>query len=125
MNEFRERLNAYYEAWHVGFASKDANQILDFMSKDFKGFWSNSILTNPEQYDYNYDIVSVLKSYSNPQKSFELITLSERKMGEEVIVLGTESTVINGDLHAAKCMYIWRKENGDWKLLREYIELED
>ena len=30
----------------------------------------------------------------------------------------------NGEPYSAQCMFVWRKENNEWKLLREYIELE-
>jgi hypothetical protein len=38
--------------------------------------------------------------------------------------LGRETNVISGKPFAAQCMFIWRKEDKQWKLLREYIELE-
>ncbi|MFY0544515.1 hypothetical protein [Brevibacillus sp. H7] len=68
--------------------------------------------------------VDILHLYNDAKKSFEPISISERKEGEEVVVIGTETNELNHTLHQAKGMLIWRKENNEWKLLREYIELE-
>ncbi|SEA00470.1 hypothetical protein SAMN05421743_102196 [Thalassobacillus cyri] len=50
--------------------------------------------------------------------------MTERNNGEEYLVLGREVNWINGDPYPAQCMFVWRKEGEEWKLVREYIELE-
>ena len=60
----------------------------------------------------------------NAEKSFETLSMTKRNNGNEILVLGRETNVISGVHYYAQCMFVWRKENNEWKLLREYIELE-
>ncbi|MCM3782362.1 nuclear transport factor 2 family protein [Neobacillus mesonae] len=124
MNEIKEVIHAYFEAWNRGFENKNPDEIRSFMSKDFKGFWAHSRLDTPDQYNYDYDLHEVLKQYELAVKSFEPITITERNNGHEYIIQGKETNTINGEPYPAECMFIWRKEESEWKLLREYIELE-
>lgn len=94
------------------------------MSKSFVGYWAHSNIDQPDPYFYNYDLDSVLKQMDNAEKSFEAVSITKRRNGEEYLVLGRETNVINGEPYTAQCMFVWRKEDGNWKLLREYIELE-
>jgi hypothetical protein len=124
LNIIKERLNSYFVAWNEGFISKNGDGIRDYMSKSFVGYWAHSDIDHPEPYFYDYDLNSVLSQMNNAQKSFEVVSITERKNGEEYIILGRETNVINGEPYAAQCMFVWRKEDIEWKLLREYIELE-
>lgn len=125
MNPFNSVLEQYFNAWNKAFKSREVNIIRSFMSKDFKGYWAHSGMIDPEQYSYDYDLQGVINQYeTDTTKSFETLSISERKDGEQVLVLGTEKSIINGRIHQAKCMFIWRLESNEWKLLKEYIELE-
>lgn len=124
MDKIKDVLAAYFNAWNVGFASKNEDEIRSFMSEKFMGYWSHANLDEPMQYDYHYDLNSVLEQYVDAEKSFESISIQERNNGEEIVVFGRETNKINGQSHHAQCMLVWRKEEGRWKLLREYIELE-
>lgn len=118
-------LDGYFKAWNDGFVSKNADAIRDYMSKAFSGFWANANLDSPEQYDYSYDLEGVLSQYNGDvEKSFEPITIVKRNNGQEYLVLGRETNMINGKPHPAQCMFVWRLEESEWKLVREYIELE-
>ena len=126
MNNFEIVLTDYYNAWNEGFRTKDATRIREFMSKSFTGYWAFSGIATPEVYDYHYDIVSVLNQYDeSTYKEFDVISTTRRKNGENYLVFGTETSMISGNPHHAKCMYVWGMENGDWKLIREYIEMEN
>jgi hypothetical protein len=117
-------LTDYFKAWNDGFISKDSSQIKEYMSKEFIGYWAHGNIDKPDHYDYHYDLAGVLQQYDNAEKSFEVLSIVERKNGEECVVLGRETCVIDGELYAAQCMFVWRKEEVAWKLQREYIELE-
>jgi ketosteroid isomerase-like protein len=117
-------LTDYFKAWNEGFRSKEGDHIRRFMSKDFVGYWAHSGVTQPDPYFYNYDLNSVLKQMDHAEKTFEVRSLTERNEGREVIVVGKETNTINGKPFTAQCMFVWRNEDDEWKLLREYIELE-
>ena len=120
----KEVLNGYFKAWNDAFISKDGDEIRNYMSRNFIGYWAHSSLDEPDKYDFNYDLNQVLKQYEYAVKSFEPFSITERKMGEEILVLGKEINIINGEPYSAQCMFVWRRERNEWKLLREYIELE-
>ncbi|KIL35038.1 hypothetical protein SD71_15350 [Cohnella kolymensis] len=124
MDNIQEVLEGYFKCWNEAFISKNGDEIRNFMSKNFVGYWAHSNIDKPEQYDYNYDINNVLKQYDDAEKSFEPVSITKRKDGEDFLVVGTETNKINNIPHTAKCMFVWRRESGEWKLLREYIELE-
>lgn len=124
MEEIKKVLEDYFHVWNIALESKDGNEIRSFMSKDFIGYWCHSGLNKPDQYGYEYDIDGVLQQYEQAEKSFEPYSLTERKNGEEYLILGREVNKINGEPFPAQCMFIWRKEDEKWKLIREYIELE-
>ncbi|WP_249366703.1 MULTISPECIES: DUF4440 domain-containing protein [Neobacillus] len=94
------------------------------MSKSFVGYWAHSNIDKPEPYYYDYDLNSVLRQMDNAEKSFEVVSITERKNGEEYLILGRETNLINSKPFTAQCMFVWRNEDNEWKLLREYIELE-
>lgn len=104
MDSIQEVLNGYFKSWNDAFISKNGDGIRNYMSQHFVGFWAHSNLNKPDHYDYNYDIESALKQYDNAQKSFEPISITERKDGEEFLVLGTEMNVINDVPFPAKCI---------------------
>lgn len=117
-------LNSYFTAWNEGFISKNGDGIRNYMSENFVGYWAHSNIDKPDPYYYNYDLDSVLKQMDNAEKSFKAVSITERKNGNEFLVLGQETNLINGEPYRAQCMFVWRKEENEWKLLREYIELE-
>lgn len=124
MNLIEEILDSYFKAWNDGFVSKNSDGIRDYMSTNFVGYWAHSNIEKPDEYYYDYDLNSVLRQMDNAQKSFETVSITERKSGDELLVLGRETNIIDGVPYYAQCMFVWRKESNDWKLLREYIELE-
>ncbi|PLT27625.1 DUF4440 domain-containing protein [Peribacillus deserti] len=124
MEEIERVINDYFNSWNEGFVSKNGDGIRNFMSKDFTGYWSHSSLEKPDSYDYHYDLNEVLKKMDNAEKSFTILSAAERKNGDEFLVLGRETNVISGKPYFAQCMFVWTKENNQWKLRREYIELE-
>jgi hypothetical protein len=124
LNIIKEILNGYFIAWNEGFISKNGDGIRAYMSKSFVGYWAHSNIDKPEPYYYDYDLNSVLRQMDIAEKSFEVVSITERKNGEEYLILGRETNLINGKPFTAQCMFVWRKEDNEWKLLREYIELE-
>ncbi|ANC77495.1 DUF4440 domain-containing protein [Fictibacillus phosphorivorans] len=124
MKAIQKVLTNYFQAWNKGFISKDGDHIKTFMSERFVGYWAHSEVTQPDPYFYDYDLNSVLKQMDHAEKTFEVRSLTERDEGREVIVVGKETNTINGKPFTAQCMFVWRKEKDEWKLLREYIELE-
>lgn len=124
MENIKQILNDYFDAWNKGFISKNGEEIRNFMSKNFVGYWANSNIEKPDPYYYEYDLDSVLKQMDNAEKSFKYVSIIERKNGEEFLISGRETNTINGEHFTAQCMFVWRKEDNEWKLLREYIELE-
>jgi len=120
----QDALRDYFDAWNDAFQSKNDDRVRRCLSEEFKGYWGRSGLTAPETYDRTLDIQSVLSQYRQAQKSFEPISIVERGDGAEVVVFGTETNDIEGSRSRAKSMMVWRKEHREWKLLREYIELE-
>ena len=117
-------LDDYFSSWNEGFISKSGDGIRRFMSKDFTGYWGHSKLEKPMEYYYDYNLEEVLVNEGNASKSFEILSVKERGFGHEMVIFGREVNTISGESFPAQCMFIWRKEQGDWKLLREYIELE-
>ena len=124
MDLINELLNRYFKAWNDGFVSKKSDGIREYMSKRFVGYWAHSNIEQPEPYYYDYDLNSVLREMDHAEKSFEMVSITKRKNGNEYVVLGRETNLINGSPYYAQCMFVWRKESNEWKLLREYIELE-
>ncbi|MBY0122035.1 nuclear transport factor 2 family protein [Bacillus sp. S/N-304-OC-R1] len=124
MEQINEVLKDYFKSWNEAFITKDGERIKSYMSKDFRGYWAHSGLEEPDQYDYHYDLNGVLEQYDQAEKSFVLASISMRKNGEEFVAIGTETALINDVEFPATCMLVWRKEEDEWKLLREYIELE-
>ncbi|MFG6113738.1 nuclear transport factor 2 family protein [Halobacillus sp. MO56] len=125
MEKIEAVLKDYFQAWNEGFVSKSGKTIRKFMSRNFVGYWAHSNLEQPDQYKYDeYDLDAVLQQYGDAEKSFEAASITERHKGKEYLVLGREINRINGDPYPAQCMFVWRKEGGEWKLVREYIELE-
>ncbi|MCA1053996.1 nuclear transport factor 2 family protein [Rossellomorea aquimaris] len=124
MEQFQKRLNDYFSAWNEGLITKKVEGIKSFMSKSFVGYWAHSGIDRPDPYDYEYDLESVLKSMNHAEKSFEAFSIKERLEGKEALVLGRETNMINGEPYTAQCMFVWKKESGQWMLVREYIELE-
>lgn len=124
MDNIKKVLDGYFTAWNDCLVSKNGEQIRNYMSNSFVGYWAHSNIDQPDQYYYDYDLNSVLKEMDNANKSFEAVSITERRNGEEYLVLGRETNLINGEPYSAQCMFVWRKENNEWKLLREYIELE-
>lgn len=113
----------YFEAWNKALDTNNPDYIRQKMSKKFTGFWCHSALDVPQKYDYNYDLNAVLEQYlnMNAQKSFEIESITERT--NDMLVIGTETNTVNGIEYPAKAIFVWRQENNQWKLLREYIEL--
>lgn len=124
MAEINEVLQDYFESWNEGFKSKNGDGIRQFMSVNFVGYWAHSSIVKPDPYYYDYDLNGVLEQMNHAEKSFIPSSITERKNGEEVVVVGRETNIIGGVPYHAQCMFIWRKEENQWKLLREYIELE-
>lgn len=124
MDNIKEVLDGYFKSWNDGFKSKDGDGIRNHMSTKFNGYWAHSNLDKPDQYGYDYDINSALRQYGNAEKSFDIYSITERKNGDEFLVVGRETNMINGEPYRAQCIFIWTKEENEWKLLREYIELE-
>ncbi|MGM0844930.1 MAG: DUF4440 domain-containing protein [Bacillota bacterium] len=124
MDEIKKILNEYFQAWNKGFTSKNGDEIRNYMSKSFVGYWANSNIEKPDPYYYEYDLNSVLKQMDDAEKSFNDVSIIERKNGDEFLISGRETNLINGEPYTAQCMFVWRKEENEWKLLREYIELE-
>ncbi|WP_349409404.1 nuclear transport factor 2 family protein [Pseudalkalibacillus sp. SCS-8] len=124
MDTIHKVMDDYFKCWNEGFKTKDGKKIREFLSEDFIGYWGHSDIQQPMVYDSFYDIESVLKQYDHAEKHFEPMSITERKSNEEYLVIGTEVNVINDVPHPAKCMFVWRKSEGDWHLQREFIELE-
>ncbi len=124
LDSIKELLNSYFRAWNDGFVIKSGDGIRDYMSKSFVGYWAHSNIEKPDPYYYNYDLNSVLRQMDNAEKSFETVSITKRKNGNEFLVLGRETNLIKGVPYYAQRMFVWRKESNEWKLLREYIELE-
>ncbi|MCA0983238.1 nuclear transport factor 2 family protein [Halobacillus yeomjeoni] len=124
MNAIKQVLNNYFSTWNEGFETKSGDKIREYMSEDFVGYWSHSGIQEPEPYYYDYDLDTVLKQMDNAEKTFEPVSVNERKDGDEYVILGKETNTINGKPFTAQCMFVWRNEVGGWKLLKEYIELE-
>jgi hypothetical protein len=125
MKTLEKTITDYYTSWNEGFTTKDDQQIRSYMAESFVGIFGYSSIESPEKYDYHYDIVSVLNQYQeDTRKEFDIKLTTERKNGENYIITGTETSYINGEPHLAQCMYVWGLEGTEWKLLREYIEIE-
>ncbi|MBM7095106.1 nuclear transport factor 2 family protein [Bacillus sp. H-16] len=124
MEEIQGVLDEYFSAWNEGFKSKDGEGIRGFMSRDFAGYWAHSEIKKPDSYGYDYDLDAVLRQMDDARKSFETVSITTRKEGVECLVLGRETNLIQGVPYSAECMFVWRKEQDGWKLVREYIELE-
>ncbi len=124
MKTVEEVINKYFQAWNEGFISKNGDGIRSFMSQNFVGYWAHSEITQPEPYFYSYDLNSVLSQIDDAEKTFEIYSVVERNNGSQKVVMGRETNVIGGRPFTAQCMFIWRLEGSEWKLLREYIELE-
>ncbi|QFT87599.1 hypothetical protein FIU87_02955 [Bacillus sp. THAF10] len=124
MKSIENVIQDYFKAWNEGFVSKNGDSIRSFMSREFVGYWAHSKISQPDPYYYSYDLNSVLEQMNDAEKSFEIYSITERNAATEKIVVGRETNVISGQPFSAQCMVIWRKEGDQWKLLREYIELE-
>ncbi|WLD94722.1 DUF4440 domain-containing protein [Alkalihalobacillus sp. AL-G] len=124
MNGIDSVLDSYFDAWNRAFQSKNDTEIRAFLSKEFKGHFGRSEMTEAYTYDADYEIVPILNMYTTAEKSFEVLSSAKRNSDREIVVIGNEQNLIDGELSKAKSMMIWRNENNEWKLLREYIELE-
>lgn len=125
MMSLENTITNYYNSWNEGFSSKDDAKIRSYMSERFVGIFGYSSIEKPEEYHYSYDIKAVLNQYNDQtRKEFEIISTMERRNGENYVIVGLETSYIDGTPHRAQCMYIWERENKEWKLLREFIEIE-
>lgn len=106
MDLIKELLNSYFKAWNDGFISKNSDKIRDYMSKSFVGYWAHSNIEQPAPYYYDYDLNSVLRQMDNAEKSFEIVSITKCKNGDEYLVLGRETNLINGAPYYAQyvCM---------------------
>jgi len=124
MSEIQQVLDAYFKAWNIGFETKDPTEIQKFMSKSFTGYWAHANLDAPSVYGADYDLHAVLGQYGQAEKNFVTQSITERKNGDDYLVVGREQNIVNGSPATAMCMFVWRREDGELKLVREYIELE-
>ncbi|AYC28866.1 DUF4440 domain-containing protein [Paenisporosarcina cavernae] len=124
MEKLEVVLSDYFTTWNNALVNKDADSIRSFMSKNFVGYWANSDINNPTPYYYDYDLGTVLQQMNDVEKKFHTNSITYRKNGNEAIVVGREFGVIGDRKFAAQCMLIWEFEEFEWKLKREYIELE-
>src|SRR5690554_1635627 len=91
----KEVLEAYFSAWNQAINSKDGKLIRNFMSQNFVGYWAHANIQQPEPYFYDYDLNGVLIDLNHAKKSFEIYSITERGNGNQIIVLGRETNVIN------------------------------
>ncbi|MGG0719595.1 hypothetical protein ABE096_18715 [Robertmurraya massiliosenegalensis] len=80
------------------------------MSKDFVGYWAHSKIKKTDPYFFDYDLHSVLQQMDQAKKSFEAVSITERNNGNEYLVLGRETNLVNGEPYSAQCMFVWRRE---------------
>lgn len=123
MADWQEQFNLYFSKWNEGFKTFDAAPIKMFYHEDFVGYWGNSKLTIPDQYDRNYNVEEVLQGMPGAIKTFTTLHSSHRAE-DEVSVLGILTASYEGQEYPSHCLYILRKTNNHWKILREYIEID-
>ena len=116
-------LHQYVEKWNEGFQTFDAAPIKAFYHDEFVGYWGNSKLVVPDQYDKHYDLEQTLRGMPGAVKEFNILH-SAKRADNEVAVIGTWTAHFDGQNYPSQCIYIWRHTESGWKLLREYIELE-
>ena len=87
MENIQDVLDAYFKSWNEGFISKNGDKIRSYMSKNFVGYWAHSNIDQPDVYYYNYDLNNVLKQMDHAEKSFEILSITNRKNGLEFLVL--------------------------------------
>ncbi|WP_404451816.1 nuclear transport factor 2 family protein [Virgibacillus necropolis] len=124
MHEIENVIESYFESWNQGFKTKDDSEIRSYLSSDFMGYWSQAGMREPYSYGREIDLAASLKEMGNGIKEYQHFHLSERDGGNEVVTIGIETNIINNETHKAQSMFVWRKESNQWKLLREYIEIE-
>jgi len=124
LNEIKEVLDAYFQAWNRGFQTKDPVELQGYMSKAFTGYWAHAGMEKTYEYGFDYDLAGVLGQYGQAEKNFETLSITERNHGDNYLVVGRERNVVDGSPATAMCMFVWRREDGQLKLLKEYIELE-
>lgn len=124
LEKLKKQLDAYFQGWNEGCKKQDGEIIRSFLSNDFVGYWAHSSILEPTPYFYSYDLQAVVEQMVGAKKTFTIYSMVPRKNETEWIVVGQEICQIQGQEHPAQCMLIWRNEQNEWKLLREYIELE-
>jgi hypothetical protein len=79
----KDVINEYFNAWNKGYITKNSDEIRNYMSRNFVGYWAHSNIIEPEPYYYDYDLNSVLKQLDNASKSFNITSYTERKNGDD------------------------------------------
>ena len=76
MEVIQKVIEEYFKSWNDGFKSKDGDGIRLFMSENFVGYWAHSNLDQPDRYDYNYDLNSVLEQYMVEVRPYESFVIA-------------------------------------------------
>lgn len=123
LDNFKEFLADYRASWN----SLDPANISSHASKDLKVRWANP---NARISDWGYDEAfagwkQAYKMYEgrNPQWFFEDILVEINQQQEGVAVFWV-SFALDGEKIQDKLLFVesFRKENGEWKKIREYVE---
>jgi hypothetical protein len=123
LDNFKEFLADYRASWN----SLDPANISSHASKDLKVRWANP---NARISDWGYDeaFAGWKQAYTmyegrNPQWFFEDILVEINQQQEGVAVFWV-SFALDGEKIQDKLLFVesFRKENGEWKKIREYVE---
>jgi hypothetical protein len=121
--EFKEFLVEYRASWN----SSDAERMSGHQSKDLKVRWANSdaIVSDWGNEEGKYGWVQAYKQYQgrNPKWIFEDVLIEINKQKEGVAVFWV-SFKVNEEMTDVKLLFVetFRKENNEWKKIREYVE---
>ena len=121
--EFKEFLVEYRASWN----SSDAERMSAHQSKDLKVRWANpdAIVSDWGNEEANQGWVQAYKQYQgrNPKWIFEDVLVEINKQKEGVAVFWV-SFKVNEEMTNGKLLFVetFRKENNEWKKIREYVE---
>lgn len=122
--EVERSLEAYLIAWNRFMDEGRDEDVRAFFLNSFRGFWSAAGMDHPETYGRDYDMESVRDRLKGSKFRIEQPRILMRKGGSEAVLSGVEYVTHGANVHAAHVMMVWRKEEGKWKLLREYVETQ-
>lgn len=123
LNEFKEFLKTYRDSWN----STDVSRIMAHTSETLKARWAapEAAVSDWGYAEAESGWAEAYQAYrdQNPKWYFEDV-LVEINAEQEGVAIFWCSMELDGKITGSKMLFVetFRKENGEWKKIREYVE---